>query len=118
MNKVDGVLLLVDAAEGPMPQTRFVLNSRACPAKPGKHDPRRNLRFTQAQAIVTQRRRQSQIYLEDGRNLRVGVGAAIRRVRHPFPAGKLPVRGQFRVTCMVIGSAIMRNIRRIQREKV
>ena len=26
MNMVDGVLLLVDAAEGPMPQTRFVLN--------------------------------------------------------------------------------------------
>jgi GTP-binding protein len=25
MNMVDGVLLLVDAAEGPMPQTRFVL---------------------------------------------------------------------------------------------
>ncbi|SVD27400.1 uncharacterized protein METZ01_LOCUS380254, partial [marine metagenome] len=25
LNMVDGVLLLVDAAEGPMPQTRFVL---------------------------------------------------------------------------------------------
>ncbi|MDF1521104.1 MAG: hypothetical protein P1P73_11585, partial [Brevefilum sp.] len=34
-----------------------------------------------------------------------------------FPAGKLPVRGQFRVTCMVIGSAVMSNIRRIQRHK-
>ncbi|MDT8382662.1 MAG: hypothetical protein RQ728_10470, partial [Brevefilum sp.] len=39
------------------------------------------------------------------------------QVKHPFPAGKLPVRGQFRVTCMVIGSAVMSNIRRIQRHK-
>ena len=29
MNMVDGVLLLVDAAEGPMPQTRFVLQQGA-----------------------------------------------------------------------------------------
>ena len=41
----------------------------------------------------------------------------MRQVKHPFPAGKLPVRGQFRVTCMVIGSAILSNIRRIQRYK-
>jgi GTP-binding protein len=29
LSMVDGVLLLVDAAEGPMPQTRFVLASRS-----------------------------------------------------------------------------------------
>jgi hypothetical protein len=46
------------------------------------------------------------------------VEATIRWVKHPFPAGKLPVRDQFRVTCMVIGSAIISNIRRIQRYKV
>lgn len=38
-----------------------------------------------------------------------------RGVKHPFPAGKLPVRGKFRVTCMLIGSAAVANIRRIQR---
>ena len=89
----------------------------ACPAKPGKRDPRWHLRFTQAQANVSQRRRRSQIHLQEGRNLRAGVEATVRQVKHPFPAGKLPVRGQFRVTCMVIGSAIMANIRRIQRYK-
>ena len=73
--------------------------------------------FEQAQANVAQRRRRSQIHLEDGRNLRAGVEATVRQVKHPFPAGKLPVRGQFRVTCMVIGSAILSNIRRIQRYK-
>ncbi|HAF48734.1 MAG TPA: hypothetical protein DCL08_05770, partial [Anaerolineaceae bacterium] len=89
--------------------------SSVCPAKPGKRDPRRHLRFTQAQANVAQRRRRSQIHLKEGRNLRAAVEATVRQVKHPFPAGKLPVRGQFRVTCMVIGSAAMSNIRRIQR---
>jgi len=31
---------------------------------------------------------------------------------------QLPVRGQFRVTCMMIGSAIMSNIRRIQQYRI
>lgn len=87
----------------------------ACPAKPGKRDPRYSLRFTQAQANVAQRRKRNQIHLEEGQNLRAAVEATVRQVKHPFPASKLPVRGQFRVTCMLIGSAIMSNIRRIQR---
>jgi hypothetical protein len=73
------------------------------------------MRFTQAQANVAQRRKRNQSHLEEGRNLRAAVEATVRQVKHPFPAGKLPVRGQFRVTCMVIGSAIMSNIKRIQR---
>ncbi len=91
--------------------------SQVCPAKPGKRDPRRHLRFTQAQANVAQRRRRSQIHLQEGRNLRAAVEATVRQVKHPFPAGKLPVRGQFRVTSMIIGSAVMSNIRRIQAYK-
>ncbi|MEE4241641.1 MAG: transposase [Desulfopila sp.] len=87
----------------------------ACPAKPGKRDPRRHLRLTQAQAYVAQRRKRNKIHLEESRNLRAAVEATVRQVKHPFPAGKLPVRGQFRVTCMMIGSGIMSNIRRIQR---
>jgi len=86
-----------------------------CPAKPGKRDPNWHLRFTQDQTNVSQRRRRSQVHQKEGRNLRAAVEATVRQVKHPFPAGKLPVRGQFRVTCMVIGSAIMSNIRRIQR---
>lgn len=92
--------------------------AEACPAKPGKRDPRRHLRFTQDQAYVAQRRRRSDIYKKEGRNLRAAVEATVRQVKHPFPGGKLPVRGQFRVTCMVIGSVIMSNIRRIQRYKL
>jgi GTP-binding protein len=32
LNMVDGAMLLVDASEGPLPQTRFVLKKGPCPA--------------------------------------------------------------------------------------
>ena len=48
-------------------------------------------------------------------NLRSAVEATVRSVKHPFPAAKLPVRGLFRVACMVIGSAAITNLRRIER---
>jgi len=86
-----------------------------CPAQPGKRDGRYHLRFTHAEAHASQRRRRSQEHLKEGRNLRAAVEATVRSVKHPFPAGKLPVRGQFRVACMVIGSAAVSNVRRIQR---
>jgi hypothetical protein len=46
------------------------------------------------------------------------VEATVRSVKHPFPAGKLPVRGQFRVTCLTIASAAIANVRRIQRYRL
>jgi hypothetical protein len=64
---------------------------------------------------MSQRRRRSQTHLQEGRNLRAAVEATVRQVKHPFPANKLPVRGRFRVTCIVIGSAMTTNVRRIQR---
>jgi len=39
----------------------------------------------------------------------------MRSIKHPFPAGKLPVRGKFRMASMLIGSAAVSNVRRIQR---
>lgn len=86
-----------------------------CPAQRGERDPRLHLRFSQEQANVSQRRQRSLIHQEEGRNLRAAVEATVRQVKHPFPASKLPVRGRFRVTCMVIGSAMITNVRRIQR---
>ena len=86
-----------------------------CPAQPGKRDERHHLRFTQAQAQTSQRRRRSQEQKKAAGNLRSAVEATVRSVKHPFPAAKLPVRGLFRVACMVIGSAAVTNVRRIQR---
>ncbi len=86
-----------------------------CPAQPGKRDPCRHVRFTQAEAHASERRRRSQEQQKEGRNLRAAVEATVRSVKHPFPAGKLPVRGKFRVACLLIGSAAVSNVRRIQR---
>lgn len=86
-----------------------------CPAQKGKRDARFHLRFTQNQVNMSQRRQRSLMHQEEGRNLRAAVESTVRQVKHPFPAGRLPVRGRFRVTCMVIGSAMTANIRRIQR---
>jgi len=86
-----------------------------CPAKQGKRDQRYHLRITKKQALVAIRRKCSLEFLEEGRNLRASVEATMRSVKNPFPAGKLPVRGRFRVSCMMIGSAAMANVRRIQR---
>lgn len=86
-----------------------------CPTQPGKRDPRHHLRFTRSQMQAAQRRRRSREYRQEGRNLRAAVEATVRSVKHPFPAGKLPVRGRFRVTCMVIASAAVTNVRRLHR---
>lgn len=89
--------------------------SAICPARPGKRDERRHLRFSQSQSNSSQRRRRSQIHLQEGRNLRAAVEATVREVKHHFPASKLPVRGKFRMACMLVGSAMVSNVRRIQR---
>ena len=86
-----------------------------CPAQRGKRDVRFHLRFNQNQVNMSQRRQRSLAHQEEGRNLRAAVEATVRQVKHPFPASKLPVQGKFRVTCMVIGSAMITNVRRIQR---
>ncbi|MBA3072530.1 MAG: transposase, partial [Anaerolineae bacterium] len=86
-----------------------------CPVQRGKRDLRFHLRFDQKQINMSERRQRSLIHQEEGRNLRAAVEATVRQVKHPFPTSKLPVRGKFRVSCMVIGSAMITNVRRIQR---
>jgi len=86
-----------------------------CLVQLGKRDAQYHLRFTQTEAQASERRRRSQEQRKESRNLRAAVEATVRSVKHPFPAGKLPVRGKFRVACMLIGSAAIANIGRIQR---
>jgi len=50
-----------------------------------------------------------------GHNLRAVIEAIVRSVKHPFPAGKLLVRGLFRAARMVIGSAAVSNVRQVHR---
>ena len=86
-----------------------------CRAKPGKRDPDFKLRFIQKEVNRARRRRRSEKAHQPGKNPRAAVEAVMRSVKHPFRSGKLPVRGLFRVTCMVIASAAMSNLRCIDR---
>jgi len=86
-----------------------------CRARPQKRDPRYLLAFTPKQVRAAQRRKEYLAHQDCGPNLRAAVEATVRSVKHPFPASKLPVRGQFRVTCLMIASAIHVNVRRICR---
>lgn len=87
----------------------------SCPAKPGKRDPRPLLRFKKDDVALAQRRRRSAAARTTGRNLRSAVEATIRSLKLPFNDDQLPVRGRFRVGCMMIGSAAWTNVRRINR---
>jgi len=92
-----------------------LLKENKCLAQAGKRDGRYRLRFTQVEAQAAQRRRRSQENKHRAGNLRSAVEATVRSVKLPFPEAQLPVRGKFRVTCMLIGSAAVANVRRIQR---
>jgi hypothetical protein len=92
----------------------FHLEGR-CRTRPQKRDPRYLLAFTPKQLQAAQRRKHFLEHQDDAQNLRAAVEATVRSVKHPFRAGKLPVRGKFRVSCMMIASAIHVNVRRICR---
>lgn len=81
----------------------------------GKRDGRFRLDFNQREVLVAVRRRARQAQRQTGQNLRVAIEATMRVLKHPFSAGKLSVRGLFRVTCLLIGSALMANVRSIHR---
>lgn len=86
-----------------------------CRAQAGKKDPHPKLSFTQQEVNWARRRRRHQAFKKEEGNLRAAVEATLRSLKHPFPGGKLPVRGLFRTTCMIVASAAMINTRRIQR---
>ena len=95
----------------------FHLDGR-CRTQPQKRDPRYLLIFTTAEIRSAKRRKDYLAHQGHSHNLRSAVEATVRSVKHPFPAGKLPVRGQFRVTCMAIASAATTNVRRIHRYQI
>ena len=87
--------------------------AESCPAQPGKKRASFRLRFTPDQMAVAQRRRKMRQSKLEGKNPRAAIEGTVREVKHPFPAGKLPVRGLFRMTCLMVTSAAMTNVRRI-----
>lgn len=92
----------------------FQLEGR-CRTQPQKRDPRYLLTFTTHDMHAARRRKDCLALRDNSHNLRSAVEATVRSVKHPFAAGKLPVRRKFRIACMMIASAATTNVRRIQR---
>jgi hypothetical protein len=86
-----------------------------CPPQPDNRRRSLRLTFDQAEVEKSQRHRRSRATHTAEHNPRAAIESTVRSVKHPFPAGKLPVRGLFRITCLIVASAAMTNVRRIQR---
>lgn len=89
-----------------------------CPPQPDQRRRSLRLTFNQAEVEKSQRHRRSRAPHAADHNPRAAVESTVRSVKHPFPAGKLPVRGLFRMTCLIVASAAMTNVRRIQRYRL
>ncbi|MCX6020470.1 MAG: transposase [Chloroflexi bacterium] len=86
-----------------------------CPARPSRKRPERTLSFSRHEAGVAQQRRRLAGNRPNGTNLRVVIESTIGSLKQPFNYGQLPVRGRFRVGMLLVGGAVMANVRRIGR---
>jgi hypothetical protein len=73
------------------------------------------LYFSGQQLALALRRQRTAQARAAGCHLRVAVEATVGALKRPFANDKLPVRGLFRVNSMLVGSALMVNLRRIHR---
>ena len=89
--------------------------AQKCPTRFRKRKQFYGLYFMPRDKLRFLRRQRSRFFREMKHNPRAAIEATVRAVKHPFPKGKLPVRGKFRVGYMMIGSAAVNNVRQIQR---
>jgi hypothetical protein len=97
-------------SEAPCPECHF--SSHHTGRKP---NPKTCLRFSQTDLDRALRRQRMRAYRQDSRHLRAAVEATVGALKRPFRNDKVPVRGLIRLSQVVVGSAAMINIRRIQR---
>jgi hypothetical protein len=86
-----------------------------CPTRFRKRKQFYGLYFMPSKMMLALRRERSKIFQITKRNPRAAIEATVRAVKLPFPRGKLPVRGRFRMFYMMIGSAAINNVKQIQR---
>ncbi len=86
-----------------------------CPTRQLKRSSERTLHFDQHDAEIARRRQRIAQDQQAGQNLRVAIESTIASLKCPFNFNQLPVRGLFRVSTVMIGSATMANVRRIHR---
>ena len=86
-----------------------------CRTKIMKSRPQRTLSFDAHDLEIALRRQRIRTNGKHDRSLRNPVESTIAAIKRHFVAGKLPVRGRFRVVCTILAAATMVNIRRIHR---
>jgi hypothetical protein len=86
-----------------------------CPTRFRKRKQIYGLYFMPSKMLLSLRRQRSMVFQKSRQNPRAAVEATVRAVKLPFPNGKLPVRGRFRMFYMMIGSAAINNVKQIQR---
>lgn len=86
-----------------------------CPARPKAPGKSAAYYFSLRQVQVALKRQEMEARPKGQANLRSAVESTVRSVKNPFRHGKVLVRGKFRVSTLVIGSALMVNLRRIHR---
>jgi hypothetical protein len=100
-------------ADAPCPECRFSKHHAG-----GKASAKSCIRFSHIDLNRALRRQRMQAYHLGKKSLRAAVEATVGALKRPFNNDKAPVRGKIRLGQMMIGSAIMVNIRRIQRYKL
>jgi hypothetical protein len=88
--------------------TTCPLFNQGCRVQPRKAGPTFYVRLRSIKAAI-----QRQRLRPEDKPIRAAVEATIRSLKHPFPGGKLPVRGLIRATMLVCCSAMMVNLRRL-----
>jgi hypothetical protein len=84
-----------------------------CPTQARHREARRTLHFDQAARDLAQRRRTARAARAESGNPRAAVESTVAALKRPFNNDQLPVRGRFRVNHLIVGSALMVNLRRI-----
>ena len=86
-----------------------------CPTQARQREARRTLHFDQAALDLAERRRTARAARAEPGNPRAAVESTVAALKRPFNHDQLPVRGRFRVNHLIVGSALMVNLRRIHR---
>ena len=86
-----------------------------CPTQTRQTDARRSLHVDQAARDLAQRRRNARAAHAELGNPRAAVESTVAALKRPFSNDQLPVRGRCRMAQMIVGSALMVNLRRIHR---
>ena len=89
-----------------------------CPTQSHRTDARRSLHANQADLDRAARRRRSRAARAEPGNPRAAVESTVGALKRPFSDDQLPVRGRFRLSQLIIGSAVMVNLRRIHRHLI